>query len=78
MGVGKPCPMREGAECWECLSAYREMIGRMATGSTIHSLNNQLLALCFACHAGNQRIYLRSLREFLDLCRVKIAALYAQ
>jgi hypothetical protein len=65
----KPCPIHPSGGCWECITAYREMIHRLADGATLHALNNQLAAMAGACAVENRDIYFDALRRFLTIAK---------
>lgn len=55
--------------CWYCGDAYRDMIQRVATGATVHSLNNLVFAIRMACQYKDRELYTRATKKFFATLR---------
>ena len=67
--AAKPCKVRAGHDCWECVDALREMIQRQATGATVHQLNNQLMSVVAACQNQNEEQWIKAVADFIHILR---------
>jgi hypothetical protein len=68
MRRGDPCPLGVG-ECWECVDAMREAAQRLATGATVHQLNNMVMVLSGACYLRDRALWLQTWADFNRIVR---------
>ena len=66
------CRIGPQRNCWKCIEVYHDMIARLATGATLHGLNNQLMSMRAACLTGDQEAYVKARARFIELGRIGV------
>lgn len=69
MHQGEPCRVYPGRQCWDCIEAFREMIQRLATGATVHTLNNEVMQMVGACHRNDREAWERGVHKFMQILK---------
>lgn len=67
--MAQRCRVHPDKVCWDCRGAYREMAQRIATGATIHELNNALSLIVGACELHEAEAYAVAVKRFFRAMR---------